>query len=149
MVKRRAHAHGKSHSVRPISRKAPPWCRYEPEEVKALVIKLGKDMVPPSLIGIILRDQHGIPLVKQIVGKSVAQILKEHNLAPAIPSDLASLTAKAVKLARHMERHKADSVNKHALQRLEAKIYHLERYYKKTGLLPSGWGYKAVVLSAK
>jgi small subunit ribosomal protein S15 len=149
LVKRRAHAHGKSHSIRPISRKAPPWCRFEPEEVEALVIKLGKDMVPPSLIGTILRDQYGIPLVKQITGKSVTQILKENNLAPSVPSDLASLLAKAVRLARHLERHKADSKNKHALQLLEAKIHNLSRYYKRTGQIPKDWEYKAIVLSAK
>jgi small subunit ribosomal protein S15 len=106
-------------------------------------------MVPPSLIGTILRDQYGIPLVKQITGKSVTQILKENNLAPSVPSDLASLLAKAVRLARHLERHKADSKNKHALQLLEAKIHNLSRYYKRTGQIPKDWEYKAIVLSAK
>ncbi|MEM3046918.1 MAG: 30S ribosomal protein S15 [Candidatus Bathyarchaeia archaeon] len=149
MVKRRAHAHGRSHSVRPISRKPPAWSRYEPEEVEALITKLGRDLVPPSRIGLILRDQHGVPLAKQFTGKSVLQVLKEQRVAPAIPEDLQNLVTKATRLASHLERHKADSVNKHALQLIEARVHRLSRYYKRIGVLSPDWSFKAVVFSAK
>ncbi len=149
MVKRRAHAHGRSHSVRPISRKPPVWSKYEPEEVEALITKLGRDLVPPSRIGLVLRDQHGVPLAKQITGKSVLQVLKEQGVAPGIPEDLQSLVAKATRLAGHLERNKADSVNKHALQLIEARVHRLSRYYKRLGILPPDWSFKAVVLSVK
>lgn len=148
-MKKRAHAHGKSHSTRPIAKRPPPWCNYKPEEVEALVVKLGKDMIPPSMIGIILRDQYGIPLVKHITGKSITEILKEHGLAPSIPEDLANLLKKATRLRRHLEIHKKDTSNKRALQIIEAKIHRLSKYYKSIGRLPQNWTYKAVVLSAE
>ncbi|RLI28691.1 30S ribosomal protein S15 [Candidatus Bathyarchaeota archaeon] len=148
-MKRRAHAHGRSHSTRPATKRPPPWCNYKPEEVEALVVKLGKDMVPPSMIGIILRDQYGIPLVKHITGKTVTEILREHGLAPQIPEDLMNLLRKAARLKRHLETHKSDTANKRALQLIEAKIYRLSRYYKEKGLLPRDWRYKTAVLSAR
>ncbi|RLI51247.1 30S ribosomal protein S15, partial [Candidatus Bathyarchaeota archaeon] len=58
---------GKSRSRRPLSKRPPAWCKYSPEEVEAYVIKLTKEENPPSKIGVILRDQYGIPLVKPIV----------------------------------------------------------------------------------
>ncbi|MEM2239718.1 MAG: 30S ribosomal protein S15 [Candidatus Bathyarchaeia archaeon] len=148
-LKRRAHAHGKSHSTRPIAKRPPPWCNYKPEEVEALVVKLGKDMIQPSMIGTILRDQYGIPLVKQITGKTVMEILEEHGLAPNIPEDLTNLLRKATRLRRHCESHRKDKSNKRALQIIEAKIYRLSKYYKSIGRLPQDWTYKAVVLSAE
>lgn len=149
MVKKRAHAHGRSHSVRPISRKPPVWSRYEPEEVEALIVKLGRDLVPPSRIGLVLRDQYGVPLAKQVTGKFVLQVLKEQGIAPTIPENLQSLVTKAMRMARHLERHKADSVNKHALQLIEARVHRLSRYYKRLGLLPPDWSFKGVVFAAE
>jgi len=148
-LKKRAHASGKSHSIRPVAKRPPPWCNYKPEEVEALVVKLGKDLIPPSMIGIILRDQYGIPLVKYITGKTITEILKEHGLAPDIPEDLTNLLRKATRLKKHLEKHKKDKHNKRALQIIEAKIYRLSKYYKAVGKLPQDWSYKAVVLSAE
>ncbi|MEM1589111.1 MAG: 30S ribosomal protein S15, partial [Candidatus Bathyarchaeia archaeon] len=34
---------GKSHSTRPVSKRPPSWCKYQPEEVEALVIKLARE----------------------------------------------------------------------------------------------------------
>jgi len=149
VVKKRAHAHGRSHSVRPVSKKPPVWLKYEPEEVEALVVKLGKDLTPPSRIGVILRDQHGIPLVKQVVGKPVTKVLEGQGLQPKIPEDLENLLRKAGRLGRHIEKHRSDSVNRHSLQHIEAKIHRLTRYYKRSGVLPKNWEYKALVLSTK
>jgi len=72
---------GKSHSIRPVSKRPPSWCKYQPEEVEALVIKLAKEGHPPSRIGTILRDQYAIPLVKSITGKTITQTLKERKSA--------------------------------------------------------------------
>jgi SSU ribosomal protein S15P len=69
MNKRRAK--GKSHSIRPARAGAPKWVRLTREEVEMLVEELVKRGYTPSMIGIILRDQYGIPLVRQIVGKKL------------------------------------------------------------------------------
>jgi len=132
----------RSHSTRPVSKRPPTWCKYKPEEVEALVIKLAKEGQSPSRIGTILRDQHSIPLTKPITGKTISQILREAELAPPIPEDLETLLGKATRLRVHLERSKKDLHNKRALQVIEAKIYKLSRYYKRKGLLLPDWEYQ-------
>lgn len=138
---------GKSHSTRPVSKRPPSWCKYQPEEVEALVIKLAREGHPPSRIGAILRDQYGIPLVKPITGKSITQILEAAGLKLALPEDLESLMRKAARLAAHLERHRKDLHNKRALQLIEAKIHRLSDYYKEKGVLPPEWKYEPKVAS--
>jgi len=133
---------GKSHQIRPVSKRPPTWCKYQPEEVEALVIKLAREGNSPSRIGTILRDQHAIPLVKSITGKTITGILKDTELALAMPEDLGSLVKKAEGLAAHLERNKKDLHNKRALQIVEAKIHKLSRYYKREGVLPATWKYE-------
>jgi len=134
---------GTSHSTRPVSKRPPTWCKYKPEEVDALVIKLAKEGHAPSKIGTILRDQHGIPLTKPFTGKNVTQILKEAGLAPSLPEDLEALLKKAARLRVHLEKNKKDLHNNRSLQIIEARIHKLSRYYKREGTLPSDWKYKA------
>jgi small subunit ribosomal protein S15 len=136
---------GRSHSTRPVSRRPPSWCKYQPEEVEAFVIKLAKDGNSLSKIGTILRDQYAIPLVKPITGKSISDILESAGLAPSMPEDLANLIKKAQNLAVHMEKNKKDLHNKRSLQVIEARIYKLSRYYKRRGVLPPKWKYEAKV----
>ena len=136
---------GRSHSVRPVSKRPPSWCKYQPEEVEALVVKLAKEGQPPSRIGTILRDQYAIPLVKPITGKKITQILKEAELKPAIPEDLENLLNKATRLVTHLEKNGKDLHNKRTLQIVEAKIYKLSKYYKREGILPQNWKYEPKV----
>lgn len=140
---------GKSHSTRPITRRSPSWCRYTPEEVEALIVKLAKEGNSPSKIGVILRDQYGIPLVKPIVGKSITEILKDNDLAPSIPEDLEMLLRKASRLQTHLERNRSDKYNKRALQIVESKIHRLSEYYKRKGILPRDWKYTPTILTIR
>lgn len=133
---------GKAHQIRPVSKRPPSWCKYQPEEVEALVIKLAKEGYPTSRIGTILRDQHAIPLVKSITGKTITKILKEAQLAPSMPEDLANLIKKAESLTVHYEKNRTDLNNKRSLQIIEAKIHKLSRYYKREGVLPENWKYE-------
>ncbi|MGB9135329.1 MAG: 30S ribosomal protein S15 [Candidatus Bathyarchaeia archaeon] len=133
---------GKTHSVRPVSKRPPSWCKYEAEEVEALVIKLARGGNPPSRIGTILRDQHGIPMTKPLTGKTITRILSEAEMTPSVPEDLEMLMKKASRLSTHFERNKMDLANKRSLQILEAKIHKLSKYYRRKGVLPSGWKYE-------
>ena len=139
---------GISHQTRPVTKRPPAWCRYTAEEVEALIMKLSKEGYPPSKIGTILRDQHGIPLVTPITGKSITAVLKERNLYSTLPEDLENLLRKATRLHVHYDKNKADLHNKRALQIIEAKIYKLSKYYKKNGVLAADWKYtpKAIAL---
>lgn len=136
---------GRSHSARPVGKRPPSWCKYTPEEVVALIVKLAREGNPPSRIGVILRDQYGIPLVKPIVGKGILEILKENNLAPRISEDLENLIKRATRIAMHLQRNKKDRHNKRALQLVESRIRRLAEYYKKRGVLPPNWEYKALI----
>jgi small subunit ribosomal protein S15 len=138
---------GRSHSTRPVSRRPPNWCKYQPEEVEAFVIKLAKDGNSLSQIGTILRDQYAIPLVKPLTGKSISDILETAGMAPSMPEDLANLIKKAQGLAVHMDKNAKDLHNKRSMQVIEARIHKLSRYYKREGVLPKNWKYKAKVAS--
>ncbi len=134
---------GKSHSRRPVSRRTPTWFRYVPEEVEAFVIKLAKEGQTPSSIGVTLRDQYGIPLVKNVTGKSILAILEEANLKPSTPEDLSNLLAKASGLQRHLSKNRSDAVNRRSLEIVISKIRSTGRYYKRIGRLPENWEYRA------
>lgn len=138
---------GRSHSTRPVSKRPPSWCKYQPEEVEAFVIKLAKEGHSLSKIGTILRDQYAIPLVKPLTGKSISDILKAAGTAPSMPEDLGNLIKKAQRLAVHMDKNNKDLHNKRAMQVIEARIHKLSRYYKREGVLPANWKYKAKVAS--
>ena len=138
---------GRSHPIRPVGKRAPGWCKYQPDEVVALVVKLAREGNPPSKIGVILRDQYGIPLVKLITGKSVTEILKENGLAPKMPEDLENLLRRAARITAHLQKNRKDKHNKRALQLTESKIHRLSEYYKKRRVLPPNWKYKAAIAS--
>lgn len=140
---------GRSHSIRPVSRRSPSWCKYQPEEVEALVTKLAREGHSLSGIGTILRDQYAIPLVKPITGKSLSEILKSENLAPSMPEDLGNLIRKAQSMSVHIEKNKKDLHNKRNMQIIEARIHKLSRYYKREGMLPKNWKYEAKVASVR
>ncbi len=147
MVGKKAYMRGRSRSTRPVSKRPPNWVIYQPDEVKALIINLAREGKPQSLIGNILRDQHGIPLVKPIVGYGIQRVLQEAELAPRIPEDLYNLMVKSTKLRRHLERNRKDFHNKRSLQLSEAKIYALTRYYKKRGMLPQDWRHRDEIVT--
>jgi small subunit ribosomal protein S15 len=105
-----------------LHKKEPTSCKYSPEEVEALVIELAKDKTPPSKIGVILKDQYSIPLVKSIVGKSITQIIDE-NIELPVHKDLNNLLQKATTLSQHLNKYKVDATNKRALELILSRIH--------------------------
>jgi small subunit ribosomal protein S15 len=140
-----SHRHGKSHQTRPTSKRPPSWLTYSADEVAALTIKMGKEGLNSSQIGVRLRDDYAIPLVKPITGKSITELLRENKLAPAIPEDLQNLLERAKRVQSHLSLFKSDRRNVRSLELIEAKIYRLSKHYKKVGLLPNDFKYAAVV----
>jgi small subunit ribosomal protein S15 len=138
---------GKSGSTRPISKKAPAWCKYTPEEVEALVLKLSREGNSPSTIGMLMRDRYAVPLVKSLTGKNVQELLKTANQGGALPEDLSALLKKADHVRRHLEKNRKDYVNKRSLAMVESKIHRLVKYYRAKGQLRPEWEYKHVVAS--
>jgi small subunit ribosomal protein S15 len=109
------------------------------------VVKLSKDGLSPSEIGLKLRDEHGIPLMKPVMGKSLIQVLADNNVKPEMPEDLDKLVNKALGLQKHLKVHNSDHRNVRSLELVEAKIHRLSKYYKSIGKLPRSWKYAAVI----
>ena len=139
------HRHGKSHTIRPATLRAPSWITQSPKEIEELVIKYSKDGLTPSQIGLKLRDQHSIPLIRPITKKSVGKILQENNLQAEMPEDLDNIVRKAVGLQKHLKTNKGDNRNVRSLELIEAKVHRLSVYYKKIDRIPKTWKYKSVV----
>jgi small subunit ribosomal protein S15 len=145
MGRMHTHNHGKAHSIRPIELKKPDWIKMESKEIEELVVKYAKEGMTSSMIGIKLRDQHAIPLVKPILGKAISDVLKENKLVPEIPEDLNNIVLKAVNLQKHLKENKSDSRNVRSLELIEAKVHRLSTHYKNKGIISKKWKYKSVV----
>ncbi len=139
------HRHGKSHDIRPTTLHAPSWKTLDPKEIEELVVKYTKDGLTPSQIGIKLRDQHSIPLIRSITKKSIGEILEENDLKTEMPEDLENIVKKAVGLQKHLKENRGDNRNVRSLELLEAKVHRLSVYYKRIGRIPKTWKYKSVV----
>jgi small subunit ribosomal protein S15 len=139
------HRHGKSHTIRPATLHVPSWITLSPKEIEELIVKYSKEGLTPSQIGLKLRDQHSIPLVKPITKKSVGEILKENNLQAEMPEDLDNIVRKAVGLQKHLKTNKGDNRNVRSLELIEAKVHRLSVYYKRIDRIPKTWKYKSVV----
>ena len=139
------HNHGKAHSTRPIESKFSAWVKQDPKEIEDLIIKYAKDGNTSSQIGIKLRDQHAIPLVKPIINKTISDILDQNDLKSEIPEDLNNIVTKAVGLQKHLKSNKNDRRNIRSLELIEAKVHRLSVYYKKIGRIPKNWKYKSVI----
>ena len=141
MARMHSRARGKSGSKKPIKKAVPAWVVYKPKEVEMLITKYAKEGKKPSQIGMIMRDQYGIPDVKILMGKSITHILKEKHLQPDMPEDLLSLLKKSIMLKKHLEANKKDESCKRGLTLTDSKVKRLVKYYKNSGRLPKNWSY--------
>ena len=130
---------GKSRSRKPSELKA-PWVTHKPEEIEEIVVKLAKKGHQTAQIGLILRDQYGIPTVR-INQVKLSHILKKHSLSTLIPDDLFNLLKKAVSLYGHMERNKTDYTSKRGLEITESKIRRLAKFHIRNKTISAGWKY--------
>ena len=138
MARMHTRKKGRSRSRKPAS--TAKWVKVSKEKVSEAVEKLAKEGVPPAKIGLILRDQHGVPSVKAALGMSLDKVLKEKQLQPKYPQDLLDLVKTAVGMRRHLKENKKDTLNRMHLQNVESKINRLVRYYRGKKL-PSNWKY--------
>ncbi len=119
----------------------PEWVEYSTEEIEELILKLTKEGNSTSKIGIILRDQYGIPDVKLITGQKITKILEKHDQGLEYPEDLMNLIRRAVNIREHLEENPKDLHTRRGLRIIESKIRRLVRYYTNDGVLPEGWRY--------
>jgi small subunit ribosomal protein S15 len=102
----------------------PTWVKMKSEELTKLVVDLAKKGESPAKIGLILRDQYGVPKSK-LFGKRITQILDEAGVKYIIEKD--RVDGKVSNLKRHLEKNKHDYGASRALTKKLWDIYHLER----------------------
>lgn len=143
MARMHTRRKGQAGSRHPSTMRVPEWLDKEKNAqwVEEKVIELAKAGNTPSMIGMILRDQYGVPLVKVVTGKSVISILKENDLTRRVPEDLRNIIIKATHIRKHLEENKKDHTSKRGLQLAENKIHRLSKYYRKKKVLPVDWKY--------
>ncbi len=141
MARIHSRKRGKSRSKPPVRTSAPYWTTYSPEEIEEIVLRLNKEGMSKGQIGIVLRDQYGIPGVHLITGKKLTQLLRDNDINEDFPEDFLQLMRKAVNLRDHLAKNNSDVGAKNGLELIEAKIRRLQRYYWKTGAISRDWRY--------
>ncbi len=141
MARIHARKKGKAGSKRPMGKGYPRWVKYKKGEIEKLIVKYAKEDKSSSEIGMILRDQYGVPLSKNVTGKTVSDLMKENQVYPKFPEDLFNLFRQAINLRNHLEKSKKDYTSKRGLELLESKIRRLGKYYLRNKVLPEDWKY--------
>ncbi|MCL5680541.1 MAG: 30S ribosomal protein S15 [Candidatus Thermoplasmatota archaeon] len=141
MARMHTRKRGKSGSKQPLRDGKPSWVTQSSSEIEQLVVKLKKEGMTKSKIGMILRDQYGIPKVKDMTGKRISSVLEANSITDQMPEDIIALMRKAVNLSKHLISNPKDLKNKRGLQLIEAKIKRLADYYKRNNKLPRNWTY--------
>jgi small subunit ribosomal protein S15 len=95
------------------------WVKMKKEDFEKLVVDLGKSGNSPEKIGLILRDQHGIPKAK-VFGRKIGKILKEANIIMNPQED--NLNKKTENLKKHIKTNKHDYSAKKSLTKNAATL---------------------------
>ncbi len=142
MAKMHSRKRGRSRSRKLLVPKKPTWLSYGAKELEMLIVKLAKEAKTSAQIGLLLRDSYGVPNVKQLLGKTITQVMQDKKLAPVVPEDLSALIKRATQIKKHREQNKKDNSALRGLQFTESKIHRLAKYYKANGKLPLEWKYE-------
>jgi len=148
MAKMHSRKKGRHGSKKPMQKIA-PWVGYNQKEIEEIVLKLQRQGLQSAKIGLILRDQYGIPSTRVSANKKATKIMKENKVYPELPEDMFNLLKKAVNLRMHLQKNKKDYTSYRGLELTESKIRRLAKYYKREKTLPAGWVYdpeRAVLL---
>jgi len=120
---------GKAGSHPPKPEK-PLWIKLSDKEIEEIVVKISKQGSSPAKIGLVLRDNYGIPSTKTVLGKKIQKILDEHGIK-AESHDMISLEKRITSLKKHIEKNRKDQTAIRGLQIKKEKVRRLEKYNKK------------------
>ncbi len=141
MARMQTRRKGKSCSKRPMISENPAWVPLTATEIEDLIVTFSKEGMVSAKLGLVLRDQYGVPDIKLATGKTATEIMQEKGVASSPPEDLSNLMRRAITLNVHVIEHRGDMSNKRGLNLIAARIRRLERYYKRKGILPKTWKY--------
>ena len=102
----------------------PTWLKLTEEELVKLITELS-EKYQPSQVGLILRDQYGIPTTK-VYGKKLGTYLKE--IGKTVNADLKNVEKKVEKIQEHLKNNKQDKKSKHKLQKSQSRLLAMSKY---------------------
>lgn len=107
--------------------KKPVWLKYTEQEVKEIILKIAEKNpeMTSEKIGLVLRDNYGIPTTK-IYNLKISKVLKENGINQS--ADLINLEKKDKKLEEHYSKNKQDKRTHRALQITKAKLKKVRDY---------------------
>lgn len=110
--------------------KKPVWLKYTEQEVKDIILKTAEKNpeFTSEKIGLVLRDNYGIPKTK-IYGIKISQVLREANKYES--PDLKNLTNKAKALEKHIAYNKQDKKTGRSFILTKAKLKKVQDYLNK------------------
>jgi small subunit ribosomal protein S15 len=103
----------------------PTWVKMKEPELKKTILELSEKHAP-SQIGIILRDQYGIPTTK-VFGKKLKAYLKELGIERN--EDLENAEKKVEKMKEHLKENITDRKSKHKLQKAQSRLNIIRKYF--------------------
>ncbi len=105
--------------------KKPTWVKMKEPELKKTILELSEKYAP-SQIGIILRDQYGIPTTK-IFGKKLKEYMQELGIERN--EDLENAEKKVTGLKEHLKNNITDRSAKHKLQHAQSRLNIIKKYF--------------------
>lgn len=103
----------------------PTWVKMKEPELKKTILELSEKNAP-SKIGIILRDQYGIPTTK-IFGKKLKAYMKELGIERN--EDLENAEKKVDRMKEHLKNNITDRKAKHKLQHAQSRLNITKKYF--------------------
>ena len=142
MARMHSKGKGKSGSNKPHLSNPPEWSNTDKKEIEEVISQLSEEGHTNASIGTILRDKHGVPNVRLVMGERLSQTLDRLGRKSGYPEDLMSLMRRALRLIDHISENSKDLHNRRQLELCESKIRRLSRYYKENNQIDSDWTYK-------
>ena len=103
----------------------PSWVKMKEPELKKIITELSEKH-SPSKIGLILRDQYGIPTTK-IFGKKLKAYLEELKINRN--EDLENAEKKVDAIKEHLKKNITDKKAKHKLQHAQSRLNITRKYF--------------------
>ena len=104
----------------------PTWLKLTESEVKALILKLTEQGLTAEKIGLVLRDQYGIPKTK-LYGFKIKSVMADKFKEPT----LINIEDKLEKIINHYKKNKQDKKAERSLIITKAKLKKRTDYSKK------------------
>jgi len=139
MARLHTRRHGRSKSRKPVEFKAPAGAGNA--ELEQAIVAYAKQGMKSTAIGRQIKEKHKVGYLKPMLGKRLNVFLEEKGFKNEIPTDLLDLMRRAVNMRKHLGANHRDVHNTTRLQRVEAKIWRLGKYYRSSGKLAPDWKY--------